>query len=87
MEREKIGIKSGVNLIVVMMIPTLKQVRLKEFGYLPVGLTAVSGTVSYVAGRFYASVVVDIDEKSANSIPCTEPILNSDNNSFSILFE
>lgn len=47
-----------------LMIPTLKQVRLKEFGYLPVGLTVVSGTVSYVAGRFYVSVVVDIDEKS-----------------------
>ena len=47
-----------------LMIPTLKQVRLKEFGYLPAGLTAISGTVSYVAGRFYVSVVVDIDEKS-----------------------
>ena len=47
-----------------LMIPTLKQVRLKEFGYLPVGLAATNGTVSYVAGRFYVSVVVDIDEKS-----------------------
>ena len=47
-----------------LMIPTLKQVRLKECGYLPVGLTATNGTVSYVAGRFYVSVVVDIDEKS-----------------------
>lgn len=47
-----------------LMIPTLKQVRLKEFGYLPVGAIVTSGTVSYVAGRFYASVVVDIDEKS-----------------------
>lgn len=47
-----------------MMIPTLKQVRLKEFGYLPVGAIVTSGTVSYVAGRFYVSVVVDIDEKS-----------------------
>ena len=45
-------------------IPTLKQVRLKEFGYLPVGAVVISGTVSYVAGRFYVSVVVDIDEKS-----------------------
>lgn len=46
-----------------LMIPTLKQVRLKEFGYLPVGAIVTSGTVSYVAGRFYVSVVVDIDEK------------------------
>lgn len=44
------------------MIPTLKQVRLKEFGYLPVGAKVTNGTVSYVAGRFYVSVVVDIDE-------------------------
>ncbi|MBQ1613539.1 MAG: transposase [Selenomonas sp.] len=47
-----------------LMIPTLKQVRLKEFGYLPVGVKVTNGTVSYVAGRFYVSVVVDIDEKS-----------------------
>ena len=47
-----------------LMIPTLKQVRLKEFGYLPVGAKVTNGTVSYVAGRFYVSVVVDIDEKS-----------------------
>ena len=47
-----------------LMIPTLKQVRLKEFGYLPVGAIVTSGTVSYVAGRFYVSVVVDINEKS-----------------------
>ena len=47
-----------------LMIPTLKQVRPKEFGYLPVGAIVTSGTVSYVAGRFYVSVVVDIDEKS-----------------------
>ena len=47
-----------------LMIPTLKHVKLKECGYLPVGLAATNGTVSYVAGRFYVSVVVDIDEKS-----------------------
>lgn len=47
-----------------LMIPTLKQVRLKEFGYLPVGAKVINGTVSYEAGRFYVSVVVDIDEKS-----------------------
>ena len=47
-----------------LMIPTLKKVRLKEFGYLPVGAAVINGTVSYVAGRFYVSVVADIDEKS-----------------------
>ena len=47
-----------------LMIPTLKQVRLKEFGYLPAGVAVINGTVSYVAGGFYVSVVVDIDEKS-----------------------
>lgn len=46
------------------MIPTLKHVKLKEYGYLPVGLNASSGTVSYEAGRFYVSVLVDIDENS-----------------------
>lgn len=44
------------------MIPTLKHVKLKEFGYLPVGLNASSGTVSYEAGRFYVSVLVDMTE-------------------------
>lgn len=47
-----------------LMVPTLKQVRIKEFGYLPVGAVVINGTVSCVAGRFYVSVVVDIDEKS-----------------------
>ena len=49
------------------MIPTLKHVRLKEYGYLPVGLNASSGTVSYEAGRFYVSVLVDIDENSKHN--------------------
>lgn len=47
-----------------LMIPTLKQVRLKEFGYLPVDAKVTNGTVSYEAGKFYVSVVVDVDEKS-----------------------
>ena len=50
-----------------LMVPTLKQVRFKEFGYLPVGAVVISGTVSYVAGRFYVSIVVDIDEKSKHN--------------------
>ena len=47
-----------------LMIPTLKQVRLKESDYLPVGAKVINGTVSLKAGRFYVSVVLDIDEKS-----------------------
>ena len=47
-----------------LMIPTIKQTKIKEFGYLPVGAKVINGTVSYKAGRFYVSVVVDIDEKS-----------------------
>ena len=47
-----------------LMIPTLKNVRLKEYGYLPIDATVVNGTVSYKAGKFYVSVVVDIAETS-----------------------
>jgi len=41
-------------------IPTIGKVRLKEFGYLPVGALVKSGTVSGKADRFYVSVVVDV---------------------------
>ena len=43
------------------MIPTLKNVRLKEYGYIPVGTKVISGTVSKKAGRYYVSVIVDVD--------------------------
>lgn len=46
------------------MVPTLKQVRLKEYGYLPQGARVISGTVSCAAGRYYVSVTAEIDEKS-----------------------
>ena len=36
-----------------LMIPSLKNVRLKEFGYLPVGANVISGTVSKKADRYY----------------------------------
>lgn len=45
------------------MIPSLKNVRLKEFGYLPVGANVVSGTVSKKANRYYVSVLVKVEEK------------------------
>ncbi len=47
------------------MIPTLKQVRLKEFGYLPRGVNIKNGYVSHEAGRFYVSVTAEIQETSA----------------------
>ncbi|WP_304051290.1 transposase [Megamonas hypermegale] len=40
-------------------IPTLKYVRLKEYGYLPTGAKIINGTVSQTAGRFYVSVTVE----------------------------
>lgn len=42
-------------------IPTLKYVRLKEFGYLPVGVKVINGIVSMKAGRFYISITVEAE--------------------------
>ena len=43
------------------MIPTLKNVRLKEYGYIPVGAKVISGTISKKADRYYVSVIIDVD--------------------------
>ena len=43
-------------------IPTLGYVRLKEFGYLPVGIQGSSGAVSRDAGRYYVTVIYKVDE-------------------------
>jgi putative transposase len=43
-------------------IPTLGWVRLKEYGYIPTNEIIKSGTVSYKAGRYYVSVLVDYQE-------------------------
>ena len=43
------------------MIPTLKNLRLKEYGYIPVGAKVISGTVSKKADRYYVSVIVDVN--------------------------
>ena len=50
------------------MIPTLKNVRLKEYGYIPVGAKVISGTVSKKANRYYVSVIIDTDIKPQNNI-------------------
>ncbi|GHS95257.1 transposase [Synergistales bacterium] len=41
-------------------IPTLGFVRLKEFGYIPVGTTVTGVTIKTIAKRFYVSCTVDI---------------------------
>ena len=42
-------------------IPTLKNVRLKEYGYIPVGSKIITGTVSKKANRYYVSVIIDTE--------------------------
>lgn len=48
-------------------IPTLGWVRLKEKGYIPTskdGFIIRSGTISYKAGRYYISALIDIPEQN-----------------------
>lgn len=40
-------------------IPTLKYVRLKEYGYLPTNAKVINGSVSCNAGRYYVSITVE----------------------------
>lgn len=42
-------------------IPTLKWVRLKEFGYIPPNANIKSGTVSKKGNKYFVSVLVDVD--------------------------
>ena len=42
------------------MIPTLKNVRLKEYGYIPIGSKIISGTVSKKANRYYYRHIISI---------------------------
>lgn len=48
-------------------IPTLGWIRLKEKGYIPTtknGFIIRSGTISYKAGRYYISVLIDMPEQN-----------------------
>lgn len=54
-------------------IPTLKWVRIKEFGYIPTDAKVISGTVTQQAGRYYVSVICEAEEIS-NHKPATEPL-------------
>ena len=46
-------------------IPTLGWVRLKEFGYLPVGATVTGGTVTQKADRYFVVVTIEQEESMA----------------------
>nr|WP_291582661.1 transposase [Clostridium sp. UBA6640] len=53
------------------MIPSLNNVRLKEYGYIPTSAKVRSGTVSKSADRYYVSVLVEADIVDSN-IPTNE---------------
>ena len=44
-------------------VPTIGKVKIKEKGYLPLNAKVRSGTISYKAGRYYISVLVEIPDK------------------------
>lgn len=51
-------------------IPTLGWVKLKEKGYIPTtkqGYVIKEGTISYKAGRYYVSVVIDVPKSTKNA--------------------
>ena len=49
-----------------LQIPTIGTVKLKEKGYLPTDAKIRSGTISFKAGRYYVSVLVEVpDNRSA----------------------
>ncbi|MHC1747088.1 MAG: RNA-guided endonuclease InsQ/TnpB family protein [Cellulosilyticaceae bacterium] len=54
-------------------IPTLKWMRLKEFGYIPTNANVINGTVTEKAGRYYVSIVCQVEAVSNNK-PTTGPI-------------
>ena len=43
-------------------IPTLKFVRVKEYGYIPKNANIKSGTISKIADRYFLSLVMEIDD-------------------------
>ncbi len=57
-----------------MKIPTLGWVRLKEFGYLPVGSRVTGGTLTQKADRFFVSVTVDTERPTISEPPSGEGI-------------
>ncbi len=43
-------------------IPTLKYVRLKEYGYIPNNANIKSGVITKIAGRYFLSLVLEVDD-------------------------
>ena len=43
-------------------IPTLKFVRVKEYGYIPKNANIKSGTISKIADRYFLSLVIEVDD-------------------------
>ena len=43
-------------------IPTLKFVRLKEYGYIPKDANIKSGTITKIADRYFLSLVIEVDD-------------------------
>ena len=48
-------------------IPTLKWVKVKEFGYIPTNKKVINGTVTQKAGKYYVSVLVEEDMEIKHS--------------------
>ncbi|MCR6850350.1 transposase [Bacillus sp. IBL03825] len=49
-------------------IPTIGWMRLKEYGYIPKDSVVKSGTISKQAGRYFVSVLCEVEELTAKSI-------------------
>jgi len=43
-------------------IPTLKFIRVKEYGYIPKNANIKSGTISKIADRYFLSLVIEVDD-------------------------
>ena len=43
-------------------IPTLKFVRVKEYGYIPKNANIKSGTISKIADRYFLSLIIEVDD-------------------------
>ena len=54
-------------------VPTLKWVRLKEYGYIPTNVKVVSGTITEHFNRYYVSLVCEVEEVK-NYKPKTESV-------------
>ena len=55
-------------------IPTFGFVKLKEKGYIPINSNVKSGTISYKAGRYYVSILIDNKVNINNNLSRTDGI-------------